>query len=188
MYQPPITCRTSQPTVARTTPGTSALVSTVSVVRRRKTAPKTKRFSAVAISRPTTLPPAPTMSAPPATSPETTVEITARPPRTTRRPVAEAREQRADDPDREGDAAPVQGAAAQLVADDRELGERRVDDFAAQFVVAGEDVAEDRGQQQQQREEREEGAVGDQRDHAAAFVVAELLHDAERQPQGRSEE
>jgi hypothetical protein len=75
--------------------------------------------------------------------------------------------------------------AAQLVADDGELAQRRVDQPLLQLRVAGEHVAQDRGAQQQQPEQRDERVVGDQRGQVGAGVVDVLVDDGDREARDR---
>ena len=90
---------------------------------------------------------------------------------------AQAAEQQADDADRQRAGAAFQrvDVALQLIADDRELAERRVQDFGLVLRVAFEHEAEHGHEQQQQREQRGEAVVGDQRRELPGAVVAELL-------------
>ena len=90
---------------------------------------------------------------------------------------AEAAQQQADDADRQRAGAALQrvDVALQLIADDRELAERRVQDFGLVLRVAFEHEAEHGHEQQQQREQRGEAVVGDQRRELPGAVVAELL-------------
>ena len=64
----------------------------------------------------------------------------------------------------------------ELVADDRELAERAVEDLLAQFVVALQNESEDGDEHQQQREQRDEAVVGDQCGELPRLVFAELLY------------
>ena len=76
---------------------------------------------------------------------------------------AEACQQGPDEPDREGHAAPLERAGADLFADDRDLLERGIDDRLLRIRVAVEDEPQHRNQDEDQREEGEEAVVGDQR-------------------------
>jgi hypothetical protein len=89
---------------------------------------------------------------------------------------SQAAVERAQHPDRQSDAAALEGVhvLAQLAANDRELGERRVDQFRLQVGMPLEYEAEDRHQQEQQREQRQEPVVGDQRRQVGTLVVAKL--------------
>ena len=91
--------------------------------------------------------------------------------------IAEAAEQQADDADRQRAGAAFQrmDVALQLVADDRELAERRVQDAGLVLRVAFEHEAEHGHEHEQQREQRDEAVVGDQRRELPGAVVAELL-------------
>ena len=71
-----------------------------------------------------------------------------------------------------------------LVADDRELGERRRQDLLLEMGVAVQQIAQDGDQQEQQREQRQKAVVGQQRGEIAALVVDELVHDTEREAGG----
>jgi len=70
----------------------------------------------------------------------------------------------------------------ELVADDRQLADGGVQHLLLQLMVPGQDVAEDRGQQEQQREQRDERVVGDQRSEIVALVVEELVEHGQRVP------
>ncbi len=63
----------------------------------------------------------------------------------------------------------------ELIADDRKLPERAVEDPLLLAGVALQDEAEDRHEHEQQREQRDEAVVGDQRGELSGLVVAELL-------------
>jgi hypothetical protein len=89
---------------------------------------------------------------------------------------ADPRQQRADQADREREAAALQRARRELEQGD--LLERGVEHVL--LVVGAEDEAEQRREQQQQREQREEAVVGHQRGLVAGAVVGELLDHGER--------
>ena len=94
---------------------------------------------------------------------------------------AQAGEQRADEADRQRRGrCPASDVQLELVADDRELAERGVEDAAS--ARSGCPAARSRGrdEHQQQREQRDEAVVGDQRRELAGLVVAELLDTAAR--------
>src|SRR5207245_1876213 len=57
-----------------------------------------------------------------------------------------------------------------LVADDRELGERGVQHLPLEMLAVVQSVPEDRGQQQQQRKQRHNTVVGDLRGQVAALI------------------
>ena len=86
-------------------------------------------------------------------------------------------EQRAEQADHQSEAGLVQAVdvALQLVPDDRELGERGVEDLGLQRPVGLQDDAQHRHQDQQQREDREDGVVGAQCRELSGVVVPELL-------------
>ena len=63
----------------------------------------------------------------------------------------------------------------QLVADDRELGDRRVEDVLLEIGSVLEDVAQERHHDQQEREEAEKAPVGEVTDELATVIIAELL-------------
>ena len=86
-----------------------------------------------------------------------------------------------DDPDRP--AAEV-ARLIELVADDRELAQRRVHHLLLQAGVAGQDHPKHSGQQQQKREQRQERVVGDQRRQIAALVVDVLVDHRDDKPGG----
>src|SRR4051812_3064086 len=93
---------------------------------------------------------------------------------------AETTPQRQADPDdQRGDVA-LQGSRLVLVADQRQLRERRVLDRTGQLRMPVQDEAQDRGERQQQREDGEERVVGDQRGQVAGLVLAELFDDRKR--------
>jgi hypothetical protein len=71
---------------------------------------------------------------------------------------------------------------AQLVADDRELAQRRVEDPLLEVAVLFEHEAEYRRQQEEQRKERQETIKGDQRGQIRALVLEELVDDGDRKP------
>jgi hypothetical protein len=73
-----------------------------------------------------------------------------------------------------------------LVADDGELGHRRVQQALLEAGVPAKQEPEHGDHDQQQRKQREEGVVGDHRGQCAAMVVTELAHDreGEAQPSG----
>lgn len=98
---------------------------------------------------------------------------------------SQAAVKRAQDPDRQPDTAALERVhvLAQLAADDRELGERRVDQPRLQVGIPLEHEAEDGHQQEQQREQRQEPVVGDQRRQVGTLVVAELVGHGERKAQ-----
>ena len=64
----------------------------------------------------------------------------------------------------------------QLLPDDREVGERRVQEPVLQVGVAAEQHAQHGDEHQQQREEGQEGEEGQQGTEIPGLVVAELLH------------
>ena len=68
---------------------------------------------------------------------------------------------------------------AQLLTDDRELTEGRVEDPALELGIVVEHEAEHRRQQQQQREERQEAVVRDERREVDALIVEELVGDGQ---------
>ena len=106
--------------------------------------------------------------------------------RVLRRPGgAETAVERAEDPDRQSDAAALERVhvLAQLAADDRELGERRVDQPVLEAGIPLQHEAEDGHEQEQQREQRQEPVVGDQRRQVGALVVAELVDHREGEAQ-----
>ncbi len=65
--------------------------------------------------------------------------------------------------------------ALELIADDRELAERGVQDAGLGLGRTFEHEAQHRDEHEQQREQRDEPVVGDQRRELAGLVVAELL-------------
>jgi hypothetical protein len=67
--------------------------------------------------------------------------------------------------------------ALELVADDRELGQGRVQHALFEGGMPGEHEAEHRDEDQQQREQGEKAVPGKQGGEVAALVVAELLGD-----------
>ena len=71
---------------------------------------------------------------------------------------------------------------AQLVADDRELAQRRVEDPLLQVAVVLEQEPEQRRQQEQQREERQEAVERDQRRQIRTLVLEELVDHREGEP------
>jgi hypothetical protein len=71
----------------------------------------------------------------------------------------------------------------ELVPDDRELGQRAVDELLLQRLVAGKREPEHGGEDQQQREEGEEPVVGDEGGEVPALVVGELVHHRDRHPE-----
>jgi len=77
----------------------------------------------------------------------------------------------------------VTDGAADLVADDRELGHRRVDDPPAQVGVALEHEPEHGHGYQQQREQRQEPVIGEQRRPVAGLVLPVLLGHRHREGQ-----
>src|SRR6185436_308966 len=85
--------------------------------------------------------------------------------------------ERADEPDRERDAAAFQRMelVAQLVADHGYASERGVQHVVPQRGIALEHEPEDGDEREQQREQREERIEGDQCRKAGAAVVGELL-------------
>ncbi len=90
--------------------------------------------------------------------------------------------QRDEPADHEGDAAALQTLRiAELVADDGELAQRRVEDSALQIGIALEHESENRSQQQQEREQRQEPVVRDERGEVWALVLGELVDDGERE-------
>ena len=95
----------------------------------------------------------------------------------------EAGEQCPDDADRQREAAALERTGLDLVADDRDLAERAVQDRVLRLGVALEHEAEHRHEHEQQREQREEAVVGDQGGEASALIVAELLDDRDRHRQ-----
>jgi hypothetical protein len=72
---------------------------------------------------------------------------------------------------------------ADLVADHRELGHRRVDDALAQVGVALEHEPDHGHGHQQQREQREEPVVGQQRGPLPGLVLPVLLDHGHREGQ-----
>jgi hypothetical protein len=94
------------------------------------------------------------------------------------------------DPDGQGHpAAPevaLADAAAEIVADHRELGHGRVDDPLAQVGAAVEQEPEHGHGHQQQREQREEPVVGEQGRLLAGLVLAVLLDHGHREGQPAS--
>jgi hypothetical protein len=73
-----------------------------------------------------------------------------------------------------------------LVADQRDLAERPVEDFFAQMRVALEHEAEHRDEDEQQREQRDESVVGDQRGHLPRLIVQELPVDGRDERDARA--
>ena len=73
----------------------------------------------------------------------------------------------------------------ELLTDDRELTERRVEDAVLEVRVVVEHEAEDRRQQQKQREQRQEAVVRDERGKVDALVVEELVGDGQREADHR---
>ena len=89
------------------------------------------------------------------------------------------RDERADD---QRDAAALQALrVAELVADDRELAQRRVEDPTLQIGIALQHEPENRRQQQQEREQRQEAVVRDQRGEVRALILGELVDDGDRE-------
>src|SRR5207253_10408057 len=68
-----------------------------------------------------------------------------------------------------------------LIADDREVRQRRVDESVLEIRVVLRDEPKDRHEQQEQREDGKEHVVRDDGGERASSVVAELLDDAERE-------
>jgi hypothetical protein len=98
---------------------------------------------------------------------------------------AQAAVQRAEDADHHaGEATAELVRRPQLVADDRELAQRGVDEALLELRVAGQEVAEDRRGEQEEGEQRDEGVVGDQRGEVGAGVVEVLVDDGDRETGG----
>jgi len=97
---------------------------------------------------------------------------------------AEARQQRADEPDDQRRGTALQRPGLQLVAHQRDLLERRVQHRLLGSGVAVENEAQDRHKHHEQRKQREEAVVGDERGEVAALVVAELLDDGHGHGEG----
>ncbi len=93
----------------------------------------------------------------------------------------QAAEQCAHEADHERHAAARQCACPELVTDDRELTQRRVEHPLPCPGIAFEDEAQAGHEHHQQREQAEEGVVGDQCRQVAALVLTELLDDGNRQ-------
>ena len=90
------------------------------------------------------------------------------------------RDQAADD---DGRAAALETLrVAQLVADDRELAQRRVEDPLLQVRVVLQHEAEHRRQQEQQREERQKAVERDQRGQVRTLVLEELVDHRNGEP------
>jgi hypothetical protein len=83
--------------------------------------------------------------------------------------------------ERQGAAPQGVHVSAQLVADDGEVRERRVQHVVLQARVAAQREAQGGGQEQQQREQRREAVVGDQRGELSAPVVPVLLDHTEHE-------
>ncbi len=98
---------------------------------------------------------------------------------------AHAGEQREHDADHERGGAAGERVQFELVADDRNLPERAVEDLVLLAGVALQHEAEDRDEHEQQREQRDERVVGDQRGELAGLVVAELLDDRREEAERR---
>jgi hypothetical protein len=96
---------------------------------------------------------------------------------------AEARPDRKRGANRQRDPAALQrgDVATELVADDRNLRDGRVEHVLLELRVVLEDEAEDRDERQQQREQREERPVGDERGEARRLVLLELLEHRDRE-------
>src|SRR5206468_11771002 len=97
-----------------------------------------------------------------------------------------AGEQRSDDPDRERKAAAFQRMQLELIAEDRKLPERAVEDPLLLAWVSLQDEAEHRDEHEQQGEQRDEGPVGDERRELTGLVVDELLHDGRQEGDTRA--
>jgi hypothetical protein len=67
-----------------------------------------------------------------------------------------------------------------LVADDRELGERGVQHLLLEVLAVVQPVPEERGQEQQQRKQRHDTVAGDLRGEIAALIVEELVNHRQR--------
>ncbi len=74
---------------------------------------------------------------------------------------------------------------AELVADDRELAQRSVEQAVAEHRVVLDEEAQDRRRDQQQREDRDERVVGDDRREIGPLVVEVLVDDRDREPDDR---
>ena len=70
---------------------------------------------------------------------------------------------------------------AQLLADDRELGQRRGEHLVLQSLITRQDEAQDRRGEQEQREQRNERVVGEHPGQIAAEVVEELVDHRQRE-------
>jgi hypothetical protein len=70
---------------------------------------------------------------------------------------------------------------AQLLADHRELGQRRGEHLVLQSLITHQDEAEDRRGEQEQREQRNERVVGEHPSQIAAEIVEELVDHRERE-------
>ena len=81
------------------------------------------------------------------------------------------------DPDGEDHAVPVErmDVSGDLGPDDREVGQRRVDDALLEVGIVAKDHAQDGHEHEQQGEQREEPVVGDQGGQVPRLVVTELL-------------
>src|SRR5205085_7562048 len=87
------------------------------------------------------------------------------------------------DAERQAEAAAAKGSHAQLLADDGQAREHRVQDLALEVGVAPQDEAEDGGEDQQQGEQGEEAVVGNEGREVAGLVVPELLGHPDRKPE-----
>ena len=104
----------------------------------------------------------------------------------TARAEADGAVQRGDAPDHDRRGRPGQTVGrAELVADDRQLRQRRVEHLLLELGVAAEDEPEDLGAEQQQREDREEGVVGDDDGEVRRLVVEVLVDHGDRQTEHR---
>src|SRR5205085_1662366 len=94
----------------------------------------------------------------------------------------------AENADDEPDPAQSQGmdVLAYLVADDRKVAERGSENPSLQRRIASEREPEERDQQQQEREECKEAVVRQECREPTRAIVAELLHDRDRERESRS--
>src|SRR3954454_2725991 len=101
-------------------------------------------------------------------------------------PDAEAAVEREQNADEQAEAVPAHrtDVVAKLIADDRKIAERRVDDATLEIGIAVQHISEHGHQHEEHREQTEEGVEGDPSRQRTALVVAELLehthHEARR--------
>ena len=108
--------------------------------------------------------------------------------RVLRRPdAAEARPDRGGDPDRQGDARGLDPPEVlpDVLPDDRELRERRIEQPLLQRRIVAKDDRRAGHEDQQQREQREEAVVGHRRRQVPRAVLTEVLDHGQREGHGR---